>query len=218
MIKRSHKDARTSLEKLLSTSRAPKDREARRRRQQKIHKRFDEILLEISQLESADVLEPEASTWDEDDFAAHLSTLHAVLSRYSVCIDSSVDIVPKISLSGYRLHDKSGSIFEMLFPDHPHQAEVRPCNWQNAVIHVGPEVYVFSPRQPFFAFCGSNGCVGHSKTKARNNLLTVALNTTSSAEPSVDDNRSSSFSPCRERTASSTSPCTPNLSERLPGC
>ena len=154
MIKRWHKDARTSLEKLFSPSRTPKDKEARRRRQQKIHKRFDEILRQISQLESADVLEPEASTWDEDDFAAHLSTLHTVLSRYGVCKDSSVDIVPKIGLNGYRRHDKSGSVFEMLFPDHPHQAEGKPCHWQNAVLHVGPEVYVFDTQQPFSAFYG----------------------------------------------------------------
>ena len=86
------------------------------------------------------MLEPEASAKDEDDFPAHLSTLHAVLSRYGVCSDSATDIVPRISLSGYRRHPETGSNFDLLFPDHPHQAEGKPCNWQNAVIHVGSEV------------------------------------------------------------------------------
>lgn len=157
MIKRWHKDARTSIEKLFSPSRTAKDKEARRKRQQKIHKRFDEILCQIGQLESADVLEPETSTWDEDDFAGHLSILHTVLSRYGVCKDSSVDIIPKISLSGYRRHDKSGSVFEMLFPHHPHQAEAKPCNWQNAAIHIGPKVYVL-----FFKSCFSFRCCSFS--------------------------------------------------------
>jgi hypothetical protein len=76
----------------------------------------------------------------EDDFSAHSSTLFTVLSRYRVCQDSSADIIPKISLRGYRRHDESGSIFDMLFPDHPHQQGEMPFNWQNVVVRVGPEV------------------------------------------------------------------------------
>ena len=140
MVKRWHEDARTSLEKLFSASRTPRDKEARLRRQRKIHKRFDDILVQISQAEAADVLEPEALAKDEDNFPAHLSTLYAVLSRYAVCRDLAIDIVPRISLSGYRRHPETGSNFDLLFPNHPHQSEGRPCNWQNAVIHVGPEV------------------------------------------------------------------------------
>jgi hypothetical protein len=90
------------------------------------------------------VVEPKVTKKDEDDFSAHLSTLHAVLSRYSTCQNTSADIIPKIRLSGYQRHDASGSTFNMLFPDHPHQTGGRPCNRQNAVVHLGPEVYVFS--------------------------------------------------------------------------
>lgn len=86
------------------------------------------------------MLELELSDKDDADFSTHLNTLHNVLSRYSVCHKDLVDIVPKISLSGYRKRDGLSSVFDMLFPNHPHQAEGKPCNWQNAVVHVGPEV------------------------------------------------------------------------------
>lgn len=136
-----HKDARESLDKLYSSSGTPRDKSAKLSRQQRLHRRFHDILTRIGASEASGVVEPKVDVKDtEDDFSAHLSTLYSVLSRYSTCQDSSTDIIPKISLSGYRRHDAFGSVFNMLFPDHPHPVGEVPGNWQNAVVHVGPEV------------------------------------------------------------------------------
>lgn len=144
MSKATYKDARASLDKLCTDTGATlKERESRQKRRTKIHLRFDRVLRKISASDAAGVVEPCVTRTDEDDFSAHLNTLYTVLSRYSVCHVSSAPIVPKISLNGYRRHDASGSVFDMLFPDHPHQhGDGAACNWQNAVVHVGPEVCV----------------------------------------------------------------------------
>jgi hypothetical protein len=140
-LKHWHKNARDAIEKLYFDSGAPRVNSTRSAKQQWLHQRFHNVLSKISTSESQGVVEPQlAANEKEDDFSAHLSTLYTVLSRYSTCQASSTDIIPKISLSGYRRHEASGSIFDMLFPDHLHQGRGSACNWQNAVIHVGPEV------------------------------------------------------------------------------
>ena len=141
MTKGWHRDARTSLERFYSASSGTaRDKELRLKKQKRRHERFESILKRIEAAEAVGVVEPKVTRTEDEDFSAQLSTLYSVLSRYSVCQDSSADIVSKISLSGYRRHDASGSTFDMLFPDHPHQAAGRPCNWQNAMVHIGPEV------------------------------------------------------------------------------
>lgn len=141
VTKRWYRDARTSLERFYpASSGTARDKELRLKNQKRRHEQFESILKRIEAAEAVGVAEPKVTRTDDDDFSDHLSMLYSVLSRYSVYQGSSADIVPKIRLSGYRRYDASGSTFEMLFPDHPHQAGGRPCNWQNAVIHVGPKV------------------------------------------------------------------------------
>ncbi|KXX82512.1 Alkaline protease [Madurella mycetomatis] len=146
--KATYKDARLSLDKLSNdTGASPKEKASRQKRQMRIHQRFEHVLTKITNTEAAGVVEPRVTVKEDNDFSAHLGTLYTVLSRYSVCHDSSANIVPRISLSGYRRHDASGSVFDMLFPDHPHQdRDGSPCNWQNAVVHVGPEVHVLASK------------------------------------------------------------------------
>jgi hypothetical protein len=140
-LKQWHRNARDALDRLYSDSGAPRERSAKLSKQQKLQQRFHDVLNKISASEAPGVVEPRlAAKEKEDDFSAHLSTLYTVLSRYSTCQSLSADIIPKFSLSGYRRHDSSGSIFNMLFPDHPHQTRGKLCNWQNAVLHVSPEV------------------------------------------------------------------------------
>ncbi|KAK5655318.1 hypothetical protein OQA88_5885 [Cercophora sp. LCS_1] len=143
LTRASLKETTTSLQYLLSDTRIAAGTNERESKRRAFGRRLDRLTGDIAAAAESGVVEPLVSRSDEDDFAAHANALCDVLSRYGRCQDEDieVDIVPKVSLSGYRKHPKSGSAFDVLFPDHPHQqGEGLSCQWQNTVIQVPLDV------------------------------------------------------------------------------
>ncbi|KAK1751492.1 alkaline protease [Echria macrotheca] len=134
------KEVIANLRNLLSDAKG--NRKAVERSRIKFAGILQDVTNSIFSAASTGVIEPMVEKMEEEDFSAHVNILYDVLTRYSICHDapSDVEIIPKISLKGYRKHSQAGSSFDVLFPDHPHQASGDSYRWQNAVIQVPADV------------------------------------------------------------------------------
>ena len=137
-VQGSQKEAREFLRHLLANTGGVEEKKRRQKGRDAILKRLDHVVRKLEKSRVQDVAEPRTSRTDQDDFSAHASDLYKVLLRYSTCdaAGPEAEIVPKISLNGYRKHEVSGSSFDVLFPNHPHGEG----QWQNAVIQIPGEV------------------------------------------------------------------------------
>jgi len=140
MAGNNQKKLRDTVRNLLSELGTPREKETRKTTRKRCIERFRHLTKEITAIASSSVIEPKVTKTEVDDFSAHADALYDVLSRYAKCQDSESgdnDIIPRISLNGYRKHAQSGSAFDVLFPDHPHlHTHGLAFQWQNAVVQV----------------------------------------------------------------------------------
>ncbi|KAK0704348.1 peptidase S8/S53 domain-containing protein [Lasiosphaeris hirsuta] len=143
LLRGSTSHAKKNLQELYSPTKIGDDDKKLKEKRKQILKRVNILTAEVANTERKGLVAPLPPKTEQLDFSAQANTLHSVLSKYKTCKtgDTVAEIIPKISLSGYRQHDESGSVFDVLFPDHPHQDENgKACNWHNAAVQIPTEV------------------------------------------------------------------------------